>query len=122
MATTEHSLAFTMHKADFDRYRPNFGLAIFRRLDEDRDLGHGLVKVAKSADERGKEPTLAEVIRLGPPDRIEKNGREVPWTIREGDRVMLDKHAGHDLEIAETGERYVVGSENDLFFRIISAD
>lgn len=113
MATTSKSPAMGMSKSDFDRWIPNAGFALFKR-EPGQAMAGKIHLVAKGDDDRRVEPTYATCIRLGPPDRVGKKNVEVSWSIKPGDRVVIDAYAGHDVEVAETGERFVLTGENDV--------
>lgn len=102
-----------MSKADFDRWIPNAGFALFKRERGETKAGR-IHLIEKGDDDRRVEPTYATVVRLGPPDRQGKKNTVVPWSIKVGDRVVIDAYAGHDVEVAETGERFVLTGENDI--------
>lgn len=113
MTTTARSPAMGMNKSDIDVFIPNAGFALFKREPGDTMAGR-IHLVDKGDDDRRKEVTVAVVVRLGPEDRVGKKNSAVPWSLKVGDRVMLDAWAGHDIEVAETGERFVLTGENDV--------
>lgn len=113
MAVTADSPAQGMSKADFDRFVPLNGFIIVQREDQEPRYGK-IILVADREDDRRKHPTPAVVVRLGRPDVDKKRGRPVPRELRPGDRVIIDKYAGYDIEIIESGERYVLVQEPDV--------
>ena len=58
------------------------------------------------------EQTIATVVKLGAPARTDKRGTPVPFSVRPGDRVAIDKFAGHDIVLQ--GTAYVLAKEADI--------
>ncbi len=101
-----------MSVEDFKRFRPTCGFIVIQREQPPPSVG-AIHLVAKSADENRKVPAPARVIRLGDPDRCPKTDRHIPFSVREGDRIMVDSFAGHDIEL-DDGTRYVFIGEAEI--------
>lgn len=89
------------------------GFCLLKR-DPPEQVAGKIILVDKSADKQRWEPSFATVVRVGMPERHPKTGVLIPLTIKAGDRVVIDKYAGHDVEESETGDRYVIAAEQDV--------
>lgn len=118
MATTEDGVAQTLSSADLKRFRGLNGFHLFQR--ETAAVKEGRIfLVAKNDDKLRREVTWARVIRVGLPGRLLKSKRGAMETnvLAEGDRVLLTRYAGYDVEEYETGKRFVIAAEQDALVR-----
>ena len=120
MATTELSPALGLPKAAFDKFKPLNGFVLVQREPEQTVSGKILL-LAKGEDDRRREPSVARVIRTGGLEYETKRGRPIPLQCKAGDRIVIDKWGGHDIEVLETGERYVLVGEPDVLCQYVDA-
>ncbi len=128
MTTTARSPALGISQADFDNFKPMNGFILVRRDEQERNVG-AIVLVEKSDDSLRKDCSWATVIRTGGLERATKvcryepnkqpyaTDRLIPLDVKAGDRVFIDKYAGHDIEIKETGERFVLVGDQEVFIK-----
>ena len=90
---------------------PINGMVLLEREPEDERHG-AIVLMPKKDDARRFEASWCRVIRTGTPARTERSGREIAYTVREGDRVIVTRFAGHDLRVG--GKLYVMAQEPDI--------
>lgn len=96
--------------AALDNFRVLDGWILFEREDQITKVGK-IELVGKSDKDRRYRPTPARVIQVGPADQTSKGGFVKP-TLKVGDRVVLNRFAGHDIELG--GRLYVVAVEDDV--------
>lgn len=118
MAVTEDGVAQCLTKADLAGFRGLNGFHLFQREESPTRAGK-IILVGKSDDKMRKEATYARVIRVGLPGRLVRPGKAPsgvvePICLKEGDRVLLSKFAGYDIEEHETGKRFVIAAEQDV--------
>ena len=102
-----------------EAFRPGPGWVLFER--EERPEAHGKVHLpSKSDKDRRYKPTTARVIKVGPPCQDQRSGAFVKPELSAGERVVLSRFCGHDIEIG--GKLYVVASENDVALVIGEGD
>jgi co-chaperonin GroES (HSP10) len=111
--STMEGVAQIMSQATFDRFIPLNGNVIVRR-EKPSDKAGEIILIQENEDDRRKKPTVAHVVRTGRPATCEKSGRQIMLRVKQGDRVVIDSYAGHDLEVEETRERYVLLNETDI--------
>lgn len=123
MATTDSSVAQGMTLADFQKFLPLNGFHIFEREPEPDRSGR-IILIRKSADDQRKDVSYARVVKVGKPGRLpkSKSGALEPVSLKVGDRVLLTRYAGYDVEVAETSKRYVVAAEQDVHLVVPEAD
>lgn len=102
-----------LSQADFDHFVPLNGFVVVRR-DDPAERAGSIILVRPDESDRRLEPSHATVVRLGRRERNEKNGREIPHEVAEGDKVVIAKYAGHDIEIFGSGDRYVLVASADV--------
>jgi len=101
-----------------DSFRPGPGWVLFEREGQAESVGK-IVLVKKNDKDRRYRPTPARVIKVGPPHQIDSGAKVLP-ELRPGDRVVLNRFCGHDIEIG--GKTYVVASEEDVALVINEGD
>jgi len=80
---------------------------LVKRLEAEEKTKGGIV-LPETAKEKPKE---GKVIALGE-GRLLENGKRVPFTVKENDRVIFSSYAG--TEIKEGGEEYLILSEEEI--------
>lgn len=93
-----------------EAFRPGPGWVLFRREDRQEKVGK-IVLAGKSEKDRRYRPTPARVVKVGPPHQID-SGAKVRPCLSAGDRVVLNRFCGHDIEIG--GELLVIATEDDV--------
>lgn len=62
-------------------------------------------------DAARERPQQGRVLSVGD-GRWLKNGRRADTQVRDGDRVLFDKYAGHEVEVR--GEKLLIMAESDI--------
>lgn len=101
-----------------DQFRPGPGWVLFEREEQVGSIGK-IVLVKKNDKDRRYRPTPARVIKVGPPCQIDSGAKVCP-ELSAGDRVILNRFCGHDIEIG--GKTYVVAAEDDVALIINEGD
>lgn len=118
-ATGERSMTHTGWAATTSAPNSKLSLNTFKVLDgwvlferEDAIARVGMIHlVGKSDKDRRYRPTPARVVQVGAPDQNAK-GTFIQPQLKVGDRVVLSRFSGHDIEIG--GRLYVVATEDDV--------
>lgn len=100
-------------------FRPLDGFVLFER-EAPPDRAGVLYLAPKSDAAARKDLTWARVVKLGDPLMARKNGARIPFSLRVGDRVLLDRLAGHDVTLA--GRPYVLAIESDVVLVEVPAE
>ncbi len=79
---------------------------LVKRLDEDETSGGGII-IPDTAKEKPQEATI---VALGTGKNEE--GKEVPFSVTEGDKVLISKYGGTDIKL--DGEEHLILSESDI--------
>lgn len=94
-----------------DLFTPLRGWVVFER--EERTDREGVVLLApRSEKDRRYRPTTAIVRKIGAPAQHGKNGVRPAPQLSVGDRVILNRFSGHDVEIG--GVMYVIATEDEV--------
>lgn len=80
---------------------------LIKRIEAEEKTSGGLFL----PDTAKEKPQEAEVISVGTGGRDEQ-GKLIPFTVKEGDRVLISKYGGTDVKIGS--EDYLIISENDI--------
>lgn len=102
-----------------EKFTPGPGWVLFEREAQDRTVGK-IHLVAKSDKDRRYRPTVARVVKVGPPMTHQKSGVRIDSQLIGGERVIINRFCGHDLEIG--GKLYVVATEDEIVLVIGEAD
>ena len=89
------------------KLRPLHDRVIVKRLEEEEKTVGGII-IPDTAKEK---PQQGRVIAVGKGKTLE-NGRVVPPTVKEGDRVLFGKYAGTDIKIE--GDEHLIMREDDI--------
>lgn len=92
-----------------DQFKPLNGFVLLKRRDAATHVGR--IIVINRKDQR-YEQTIADVIKTGHPDKADKTGAPIPFAVKPGDAVAIDKFAGHDIVLQ--GTAYVLAKEADI--------
>ena len=87
--------------------RPIGDKIIVKRV-EAMDVSKGGIVLPDSAKEKPQE---GKVIALGD-GRVTEEGKNAPFTVKEGDRVIFTSYAGSEVKI--DNEDYLILSEDDI--------
>ncbi|UQS83912.1 co-chaperone GroES [Bombilactobacillus thymidiniphilus] len=84
------------------------GDRILVKVDEEKEQTVGGIVLANNAKEK---PQTGEVVAIGTGERT-PDGKDIPMTIKKGDKVIYDKYAGS--EVKYDGQDYLVMHEKDV--------
>ncbi len=87
--------------------RPLRDRVLLRRLEESEQKMGGII-IPDTAKEK---PQKAEVVAVGS-GRILENGTRVPLTLKPGNKVLVGKWSGTDVNI--DGEEYLILKEDEV--------
>jgi len=77
------------------------------RIEEKEKTTGGII-IPDTAKEKPQE---GKVIAVGP-GKWDKNGKRMPMSIKKGNRIILGKYAGNEIEI--NGVKHLIISEDDI--------
>jgi chaperonin GroES len=89
------------------KVRPIGDKILVKRL-EAMEVSKGGIVLPDSAKEKPQE---GKVVALGDGRRAE-DGKNVPFTVKKGDRVIFTSYAGSEVKV--DGEEYLILSEDDI--------
>lgn len=84
---------------------------LLKRLEE-KEMRKGGIIIPDTAKEK---PQQAEVIEVGK-GRVNEDGKVIPLEIKKGDRVLIGKFSGTEVEI--DGEEQVIVREEEILAKI----
>ena len=94
------------------KIRPLKDRVLVVRIEEKEKTTGGII-IPDTAKEKPQE---GEVIAVGP-GKWDKNGKRISMSIKEGDRIILGKYAGNEIEI--NGVKHLIISEDDILGVIV---
>lgn len=103
-----------------ETFKPTRGHAIVKR-EHETETESGIILVRPDSNEQRFRQTRARVIKLGLPAIDEKKGHEIPWSIKPGDLVILNKFAGHDVMV-DLDDSYNIVTEPDILLIVDEID
>ena len=77
------------------------------KMVEAEETTKGGIILAPAAKEK---PEIAEVVAVGPGGMVD--GKEVPMTLKVGDKVIMSKYAGTEVKV--DGVEYTILRESDI--------
>jgi chaperonin GroES len=89
------------------KVRPIGDKILVKRL-EAMEVSKGGIVLPDSAKEKPQE---GKVVSLGE-GRVTEEGKNAPFTVKKGDRVIFTSYAGSEVKI--DGEEYLILSEDDI--------
>lgn len=95
-----------------DKFTPQPGRLLVKREPAPEWFGK-VALVGEDMNDRRFKPTVARIIRRGEPGRTEKTNKPIAWSVKEGDRILLDRFSGHDC-IINGDDSFVVLEEADV--------
>ena len=95
-----------------ETFQPKAGKMLVKRDPSPQFVGK-IAMINEDADDRRFKPTTGQVIRLGSPRRSDKTDVDIPWTVSEGDRILINQFAGHDAMIGHD-DSYNIMEEADV--------
>jgi chaperonin GroES len=87
--------------------KPLGNRVLLARLKAEETLKGGIIL----PDTAKKKQEQAIVIALGT-GKKEKNGTPIPFSVKENDRVLIDKYAGQEVTI--NNETFIIARDEDL--------
>lgn len=85
---------------------------LLKRLEE-KEVKKGGIIIPDTAKEK---PLEAKVIEVGK-GRVAEDGKVVPLEVKKGDKVLIGKFSGTEVEI--DGEEHVIVREEEILAKII---
>ena len=89
------------------KVRPLRDRVIVKRLAQEERTKGGII----IPDNAKEKPQEAEIVAVGPGRRSD-DGKIVPPDVKKGDRILLGKYSGSEVEI--DGEEHLILQENDI--------
>ena len=83
------------------------GSRVLIKMKEGEETTKSVIILASGAKEK---PQIAEVIEVGPGEKID--GKIEPIEIKKGDNVIVSKYSG--TEIKYEGEEYIILKQDDI--------
>ncbi len=94
-------------QAEKVKIKPLANRVLVKRLEAESTLKGGIIL----PDSAKKKQEVAEVIAVGPGSK-DKEGKMIPMSVKAGDRVLMDKYSGQELEF--DGEEYHIVKMDDI--------
>ena len=79
---------------------------VLKQCEAEETTKSGII-LTGSAQEKPQE---AEVVAVGPGGMVD--GKEVTMQVKEGDKVIYSKYAGHEVKLE--GNEYIIVKQNDI--------
>lgn len=89
------------------KFKPLLDRVVLKRVEEENRTAGGLI-IPDTAKEK---PSQGIVVAVGPGGRDE-DGKLVPMTLKEGDRVLFGKWSGTEIKI--DGENLLIMKETEV--------
>ncbi len=89
------------------RLRPLHDRVIVQRIEEETKTPGGII-IPDTAKEK---PQQGKIIAVGNGKLLE-DGKVIPLTVKEGDKVLFSKYAGTEVKVQ--GEEYLIMREDDI--------
>lgn len=89
------------------KLRPLHDRVVVTRVEEEEKTAGGII-IPDTAKEK---PQQGKVIAVGN-GRLLEDGKVVPLTVKEGDRILFSKYAGTDIKI--DGQEHLIMREDDI--------
>ena len=89
------------------KIRPLGDRILVKRLEEEEVKKGGII-IPETAKEK---PMEAKVIAVGT-GRRDEDGKKIPFEVKKGDRVLIGKYAGTDVQIGD--QEYLILREEDV--------
>jgi len=89
------------------KFKPLLDRVVLKRTEEENRTAGGLI-IPDTAKEK---PSQGVVIAVGPGGRDE-DGKVIPMTLKEGDKVLFGKWSGTEIKI--DGENLLIMKENEV--------
>ena len=87
--------------------RPLHDRVVLKQIEETQTVKGGII-IPDTAKEK---PMEGEVISVGP-GKIMEDGKRSPMSVKPGDRVLIGKYAGTEINIDD--EEYVIMREEEI--------
>ena len=89
------------------KVKPLYDRLLIKRVEE-KEAKHGGIIIPDTAKEK---PMEGKVIAVGS-GRVEKDGKQIPLTVKVGDRVLFGKYAGTEIKIDD--QEHVILREDEV--------
>ncbi len=89
------------------KLKPLYDRVVVKKIEIENATPGGIIL----PDSAKEESQFAEVVAVGEGKLLE-NGQIVPLKVKEGQKVLISKYAGSDVEI--NGEEYTILKEEDI--------
>ncbi|MCI4444446.1 MAG: co-chaperone GroES [Candidatus Aminicenantes bacterium] len=89
------------------KIQPLYDRVLLKRIEE-QEVKRGSIIIPDTAKEKPQE---AEVIEVGQ-GRVTEDGKVIPLTVKKGDRVLIGKYSGTEVNI--DGVEHVIVREDEI--------
>ncbi|HEK84727.1 MAG: co-chaperone GroES [Candidatus Saccharicenans sp.] len=89
------------------KIQPLYDRVLLKRIEE-QEVKRGNIIIPDTAKEKPQE---AEVIEVGK-GRVTDDGKTIPLTVKKGDRVLIGKYSGTEVNI--DGVEHVIVREDEI--------
>ena len=89
------------------KFKPLLDRVVIERIEEQNKTAGGII-IPDTAKEK---PSQGVIVAVGPGGRDE-NGKEIPMTLKEGDKVLFGKWSGTEIKIE--GKDLLIMKESDV--------
>ncbi len=89
------------------KIQPLYDRVLLKRIEE-QEVKRGNIIIPDTAKEKPQE---AEVIEVGK-GRVTEDGKVIPLTVKKGDRVLIGKYSGTEVNI--DGEEHLIVREDEI--------
>lgn len=89
------------------KLRPLHDRVVVKRVEEEEKTSGGII-IPDTAKEK---PQQGKVVAVGK-GRLLEDGKILPLTVKEGDRILFSKYAGTDIKV--DGEELLIMREDDI--------
>lgn len=89
------------------KLKPLGSRVLAKRLEAEVETKGGIIL----PDSAKKKQETAKVVTLGT-GKKDKSGNLIPFSVKEGDKILIDKYSGQEVTIDE--EEYVIVQSDDI--------
>jgi chaperonin GroES len=89
------------------KIQPLYDRVLLKRIEE-QEVKRGNIIIPDTAKEKPQE---AEIIEVGK-GRVTEDGKVIPLTVKKGDRVLIGKYSGTEVNI--DGEEHIIVREDEI--------
>lgn len=90
------------------KIQPLADRVLVKRLDEEEEQKVGGIIIPDTAKEK---PQAAKIVALGA-GKLDKDGKRIPFDVKVGERVFVEKYGGTDVNIGD--KEYTIIREDSI--------